>query len=218
MSRAGAAVAVAGLVLAAVALTGCDDDELSGGASTTAPTTTEAPSTTAAATTTEPTPAADPALRDELLAMMEEDQAERTGQSTANGDAARTERLKAIIAVHGWPTFDLVGTDGATAAWVIAQHADGDPDFQDEVVALLRPLVAVEQASPGELAYLEDRVAVNRGLEQTYGTQIRCRDGAPAPATPIADEAHVDDRRDAAGLGPIEDYYAELADGCAAEG
>src|SRR6202008_822125 len=63
---------------------------------------------------------AEPELRDELLEMMDADQAERTGEVGANNDAERTARLGEIIDEHGWPTFELVGRDGATAAWVIA--------------------------------------------------------------------------------------------------
>jgi hypothetical protein len=202
---------VATLVLALAACNGEGDDAAEDAPSTIAP-----PTTTSTSTTT-PLPASDPELREELLAMMAEDQAERTGEATTNGDAARAERLQEIIAEHGWPTFALVSTDGATAAWVIAQHADFDPAFQQQVVELMRPLVQTGQADASELAYLEDRVAVNTGVEQVYGTQIRCQGGEPAPATPIADEAAVDERRAAVGLGPLADYYAELSEACAAE-
>jgi hypothetical protein len=207
---------VALALLLAAACADADDDADDDAAVTTTSTTTSTTTTTTSTTT--PPEAADPDLREELLAMMDDDQAERTGESTANGDEARADRLREIIAEHGWPTFALVSTDGATAAWLIAQHADFDPAFQQDVVALMHPLVAAGQADASELAYLEDRVAVNTGAEQVYGTQIRCRDGEPAPATPIAEEATVDERRAAVGLGPLADYYAELEEACAAEG
>jgi hypothetical protein len=59
----------------------------------------------------------------------------------------------------------------------------------------LRDAVAASQASPGNLAYLEDRVLVGRGEPQIYGTQIGCGPDGPEPAKPIAEEANVDDRR-----------------------
>jgi hypothetical protein len=40
------------------------------------------------------------ALRRELLDMMEADQAERTGESDANGDESRADRLRGIIDEH----------------------------------------------------------------------------------------------------------------------
>ena len=157
----------------------------------------------------------DPELRDELVAMMEEDQAEMTGQSATNNSDARITRLKEIIDEHGWPTYDLVGKKGEEAAWVIAQHADLDPEFQQQALELLRAAVADGQASLGNLAYLEDRVAVANGEPQTYGTQVGCQPNGPVPATPIEDEAGLEERRKEAGLDPYADYVAEMTEICA---
>jgi hypothetical protein len=161
-----------------------------------------------------------PELRGELLQMMEDDQAEQTGQGTSGSDyTARTERLAEILDEHGWPGWDLVGEDGSTAAWVIVQHADLDPDLQQQALELLRAAAEDGQASKGDLAYLEDRVAVAAGEDQQYGTQIRCDSGGdPVAATPIADEANVDARRADAGLPPLDDYLAEMASMCAGDG
>jgi hypothetical protein len=43
-------------------------------------------------------------------------------------------RLQEIVAEHGWPDRELVGADGTLAAWFIAQHAIGQPDFQRQVL------------------------------------------------------------------------------------
>ncbi len=65
---------------------------------------------------------------------------------------------------------------------------------------------------------LNDRVAVATGEPQLYGTQIRCgEDQLPVPATPIADEASVDDRRAEAGIPPLEEFVAELTAICAGD-
>ncbi len=157
----------------------------------------------------------DPELRDELVAMMDQDQKELTGKVATNDSDARIARLKEIIEEHGWPTYDLVGEQGEEAAWVIAQHADLDPEFQQQALELLREAVADGQASPGNLAYLEDRVAVAKGEPQLYGTQVGCRRGGPVPATPIEDEAGLEERRKEAGLDPYADYVAEMTEICA---
>ena len=160
---------------------------------------------------------AEPDLRQELLDMMAADQAERTGQSTGAGeDTSRTERLAEIIDEHGWPGHDLVGEDGASAAWVIAQHSDLDVVFQREALDLMRDAVEQGDADPTELAYLEDRVALADGDPQRYGTQIGCADGRAEPA-PLAEPDRVDELRAEVGMEPLEDYLAELADDCAAE-
>lgn len=201
------------LVAVAVALT------LAGCAATPGP----APSTPSAAVSAAPTPshtlagAVDEILRAELVAMLAEDQRART-EGTFDGDDARTERLREIIAEHGWPGISLVGEDGEDAAWAIAQHSDLEPAFQAEALVLLRAAVAADDASPGNLAYLEDRVAVGAGSPQLYGTQVACGESGPEPSTPIRDEATVDERRTAAGLAPLSDYLAEMAEICALDG
>lgn len=156
----------------------------------------------------------DRALRDEVVTMLEADQQERLGGGTLN-DVERTERLKQIVAEHGWPTISLVGEDGEEAAWAIAQHADHDPAFQEHAVELIGEAVERGDASPGNLAYLTDRVAVGRGEPQTYGTQVGCGPDGPEPATPLIDEPAVDAARADAGLPPMADYLAEMAEICA---
>ena len=160
-------------------------------------------------------PGFDQELHDELIAMLERDQSGRTGGPDAEGDEARTTRLKEILAEHGWPTYEMVGEDGEDAAWAIAQHSDQDPAFQREALELLREAVDAGQASPGNLAYLTDRVAAGAGEPQTYGTQVGCGPDGPEPATPLVDPDGVDDRRAEVGLPPLADYLAEMAAICA---
>jgi hypothetical protein len=159
----------------------------------------------------------EPALRQELLAMFDADQAERSGEVAANSDGARTDRLREIVDEHGWPTPRLVGEDGATAAWVIAQHSDHDVEFQREALDLMCAAAEAGEADPTELAYLVDRVAVNSGEPQVYGTQVGgCEDGRAVPR-PIVDEQHVEERRAGAGLEPLEDYLDQFDEGCAGD-
>jgi len=175
----------------------------------------------APAPTPEPTSAApivfDQDLHDELIAMFDRDQAGRLGGEDSEGDQRRTQRLVEIVDEHGWPGLSLVGKDGEDAAWTIAQHSDLDPEIQARFLEDLRAAFERGEASPGNLAYLEDRVAVAQGKPQTYGTQVGCGPDGPAPATPIADEAGVEQRRKEAGLDPLADYLEEMAEICAEE-
>jgi hypothetical protein len=158
-----------------------------------------------------------PRLRDELLSMLAADQRDRQGdgQGGVGRDQERTARLAAIVDEHGWPTRTLVGDDGATAAWAIAQHSDLDPAFQREALGLMQSAVELGEADAGELAYLTDRVAANAGQPQTYGTQMGCTpDGAAQPAR-LAEPERVDQLRAEAGLPPLQDYLAEMAETCA---
>lgn len=150
----------------------------------------------------------DQALADELIAMQVADQ-EGSGLHED-----RQARLAEIFDEHGWPGHDLVGEEGSTAAWVIAQHSDLDLAFQERALELITEAVAQDDASPGDLAYLTDRVAVAKGEPQTYGTQIRCDGKKPVPPTPIADPDAVEGLRAEAGLEPLAAYLKEMKQVC----
>src|SRR5215471_13422928 len=93
-------------------------------------------------------------LRQELIAMRADDLHVR-GELIQSGEMDGTRyvprmeavhrknaaRLREIIAEHGWPDTVLVGADGTLAAWFIAQHAIGEPDFQREVLRLVQDKV-----------------------------------------------------------------------------
>ena len=161
-------------------------------------------------------------LRDELLARMAEDQAVRTGVAPPGDDRTpeelfgqmdsvdrqNTARMHEILEAYGWPGWSLVGEEGSTAAWVLVQHADLEPEFQELALAYLMGAVAAQDASKGDLAYLIDRVRVAKGLPQVYGTQVG--PGPDGDLPPIEDPDNVDARRAEAGLGTLEEYYDEL--------
>ncbi|MFE8601756.1 DUF6624 domain-containing protein [Archangium violaceum] len=165
--------------------------------------------------------AQNPQLRDELLRMAEEDQVARRAAVAANfKDAAASERMKAIdvkntarmkeiVAQVGWPTKTLVGERGAKSAWLLVQHADLDVAFQRQCLPLLEKSVAAGEGSPKDLAYLTDRVLVAEGKPQRFGTQFHTVEGKLVPR-PIEDEANVDARRAAVGLGTMAEYNAQM--------
>jgi hypothetical protein len=117
-------------------------------------------------------------------------------------DEKNRTRLKQIVQEYGFPGNKLVGVMGTQAAWLIAQHSDYDTAFQKEYLMLLEKVVAEKDADMRHLAYLSDRVRVNEGLPQIYGTQYQ-GDGKPAL---IEDEPNVEKRRKAAGLESMSEY------------
>ncbi len=152
------------------------------------------------------------ALRGPLLTMAEHDQLGRTGGDDPESDQQRTDRLQDMIAQCGWPGFDDVGEDGEDAAWLIAQHSDLDPDFQATAVELLRAEVERENATPANLAYLEDRVLSGREKPQVYGTQVSCGPDGLEPAIGLIDPEEVDARRAEVGLESLDEYYASFGE------
>jgi hypothetical protein len=126
-------------------------------------------------------------------------------------DEANTRWLGELLATRGWPGQTLVGPEGAQAAWLLAQHADRDPGLQQAFLDALREAVAVGDASPAHLAYLEDRVRLNAGQPQLYGTQFTHEGGELAPH-PIEDPERLDERRAEVGLEPFVAYEARMRD------
>ncbi|QIK67962.1 hypothetical protein G7072_17875 [Nocardioides sp. HDW12B] len=137
--------------------------------------------------------------------------ARQTADSASTAGTADEDLRRELLDEHGWPGWDLVGRKASTAAWVVAQHADLDLALQRRALTLLETAVAAEDASPGDLAYLTDRVLVAEGDPREYGTQweLDPRDGW-RPRTPIADRSSVDERRADAGLDPLRVYLKEL--------
>jgi len=113
-------------------------------------------------------------------------------------------RLRELIELHGWPAEDIAGQDGAEAAWIIVQHSVGEPRFQRHVLDLLRACIAQGRVPAWHAAYLEDRIAMQEGRAQRYGSQWMDdpRDGRTRPWT-LAEPDRVNELRASVGLGPL---------------
>jgi hypothetical protein len=171
------------------------------------------------------TEATDSAFRAELLARVAEDQAVRdtfAAELRAAGrpsvavirrmsavDSANTAWLKPRVLAAGWPTVAQVGRDGMEAAFLLVQHADNDPAFQERALPLLETAYRAGAVDGQELALLTDRVLKARGRLQRFGTQATVRDGR-LTIDPIEDSAGVDARRAALGLPPLAEYRRML--------
>ena len=122
-------------------------------------------------------------------------------------DSLNQVAAKSIIAKYGFPGYDLVGEDGSNGFWAIIQHCDNDVPFQQKALALMSAEVKRHNASGENFALLQDRVLVNTGHKQIYGTQVRVDlKTNKAHPFPIQDSLHVDARRKAVGLMPLQDY------------
>ncbi len=131
----------------------------------------------------------------------------RLGELCHRVDEENTRRLGQIVERQGWPTFSLVGKDGAKAAWILVQHADHDPKFQRKCLELMKK-EPHDQIFRDDLAYLTDRVLLAEGKKQVYGTQFDLVDGKCRPR-PLEDPANVDRRRKDVGLSPLAEYLRD---------
>jgi len=153
----------------------------------------------------------EPALRQELLDLARTDQAIRASKpidisALRKVDTENTERLKSIVERVGWPGPSVVGVDGAEAAWLLVQHATGDPTFQRKALTMIEPLVQRGEMSVKLYAYLYDRTH----FPQRYGTQGSCTGTGIWSPRAIEDPINVDERRALAKIEPVKlaDYIA----------
>ncbi len=154
------------------------------------------------------------AFASEIIAMASEDQEARQkgdGTKAVEIDKQNTEKLKSIIEQIGWPTKSKVGAEAAHAAWLIAQHANLDLEFQERCLALMKAKEPEEVAAE-DLAYLEDRVLVAQGKPQIYGTQwITTKEGAESLA-PIESMEQAEELRKNIGMRSLAEELADTND------
>ncbi len=119
-------------------------------------------------------------------------------------------RIRALLETHGWPGRSLVGEDGCRADGFVVQHAILDPELQRRGVELLTEAVAKSEAEPFMLALLTDRVLMQEGKPQIYGTQYVGAEKGGVEPWPIANPETVDERRHAVGLPSLAENTVRL--------
>ncbi|MEM9260519.1 MAG: DUF6624 domain-containing protein, partial [Bacteroidota bacterium] len=116
--------------------------------------------------------------------------------------------LQAVFAESGLPEVDEVGPLGVRNFWIMVQHCDGSPAFQEHILAAMENDTAYQRpAFRKEIAYLTDRVLKNTGRPQRYATQLEQKDDMRLVLPAVEDSCRVDALRIAAGMAPLAVYY-----------
>ena len=118
-------------------------------------------------------------------------------------DAIHRLKVLELIKKYGYPTQRLIGKEGMKKFWLLIQHQDMDPELQKECLKRC-------DFAPSERAFLTDRVLVNSGKPQRYGTQFYINKKKQHVPRPIEDPSHVDARRKRVGLSPLKEYAAQV--------
>jgi hypothetical protein len=127
-------------------------------------------------------------------------------------DGANKIAIKEIIKIHGWPKISEYGQPAAQNVWLLVQHMDDDVAYQEESLALMKDLLP-DEVDRGNYAYLVDRVRVNEGGLQVYGSQGACNGKSWEPK-PMEDPENLEKRRAEMGLPSREDYKKLFLDAC----
>ena len=120
-------------------------------------------------------------------------------------DSINQITLDSIVDIHGWPQASEVGQQAASAAFLIVQHSD--LEFMKKHVAAIRHQYNLGEI-PGEyVALLEDRILMNEGKPQIYGSQVVSDEitGEKKPYQ-IANPEIVDSLRATMGMIPLAEY------------
>ena len=170
-------------------------------------------------------------LRRDLLEMARLDRVTRA-ELAASGDlfdagyeprmarvhARNAQRLRRVLESVGWPGAEIVGRDGAEAAWLVLQHAIAEPDLLRRALPLLKTAARDGRTDPAHAAMLEDRIRFFEGRPQRYGTQFDWdAEGNLSPGA-VEDPPRLAERRLAVGLPPLEEQMEKVRSRAAAEG
>ena len=120
------------------------------------------------------------------------------------------KRIEEIFNEFGFVGYDLAGKDGSDNFWVIVQHSDHLPKFQEKVLEEMKRQVDKENATPEYYGYLVDRVNINIGKEQVYGTQFDYNEFGQAFPKNITDTTGINARRISLGLTPMVERMNEM--------
>lgn len=167
-------------------------------------------------------PAANEELGREILRMVEEDQAVRKpftdGRAPneteikviAERDEADTKRMNEILDRYGFPGVELVGIR-ATRAFIVMLLHSPSLELMKRALPHVERAVRRRELPPDDFATLSDRVLVNEGKPQLYGSNFNFV-GDRAVLGKTQDPARIDERRRKLGLPPIREYAQFLAE------
>ena len=119
--------------------------------------------------------------------------------------------IESILDKYGYPGYDLVDKTGSNNYFLLVQHSDFNVNFQKRALKLMKKQVDKKNAPGSTYAFLVDRVQLNSGKKQIYGTQVQMgRNGTKL--RPCIDTINLDKRRKSVGLKPIKEYLKQCDD------
>eukprot|EP01133_Synstelium_polycarpum_P017830 gene17830-21262_t len=114
--------------------------------------------------------------------------------------------IKHIYKENGYPSTEFIGQESVEHFFLLIQHSDADLDFQSEMLLVLKERSDLNLIKAQDYAFLYDRVHINKGEEQLYGTQVGYDKEGNAFSKRLKDPATVDERRKKLGMEKLQDY------------
>ncbi len=120
------------------------------------------------------------------------------GNAMQKIDRAHQTKLDELVQSCGWPSSTNLSTSLLSAAFMVIQHAD--LDYQLRYLPLIKESAMRKEITPISLAMLEDRILIQQGIAQKYGTQYKINDQGVWELLPVLDGDNLNKRRLEIGL------------------
>lgn len=116
-------------------------------------------------------------------------------------------KIKSMYKKYGFLGYDKVGKNASGNFWISIQHADNDVEFQKLILKAMKKEIRKNNASKSEFAMLEDRININLGKKQRFGTQLTYNNkGQAIPKNELIDSLNIDKLRKEYDLPVYKDY------------
>lgn len=124
-------------------------------------------------------------------------------------DSLSAIRVQQIIDEFGWLGESKIGSEANQTLFLTIQHVD-DLIVQEKYLPILEEAVKDGDAEMWQFAFLTDRILMNQGKFQIYGTQLILGERPEdCYIVPLQNPETVDELRLRAGLEPLNDYLQE---------
>ena len=121
-------------------------------------------------------------------------------EKQAHLDSLNQVRVEKILKANGWPSPAEVGKEACEAIFMVLQHADRNVGWQKQYLPQVRRAAKAGKIDSADMAMFIDRVRLNTGRKQLYGTQIGYHEASDQHyVKPLKDPLTLEKRR-----GPIK--------------
>jgi len=132
-------------------------------------------------------------------------------QELMAADAVNLREAEALVDHYRLPTISKVGAENAHKFWLMVMQFNHDTEFQTRILKAMHEELEENDVSTADYAFLTDRIRVNQGRAQLYGTQVFYNEMTEQfEPFDLKKPDSVDQRRVIMGLERINSYIKEV--------
>jgi hypothetical protein len=125
-------------------------------------------------------------------------------QTILKKDSINLIKVSTILDDRGWPDKSIIGKRGTSTLFLVIQHADHET--KEKYLPMIEEAVKKDNLPKRQYAMFYDRLVLNRGERQVYGTQLaNNNETKESYVLPLSDPKNVDKRRMEMGLNSMQE-------------